>query len=61
MARKPLRPLIRIGGFYPSRKWTPLVYAGGYTTANGGGEPTPPPVPTSNLVGTAVVGTAKCE
>ena len=44
MARKPLRPLIRSGGFYPSRKWTPLVYAGGYTTANGGGEPTPPPI-----------------
>ena len=44
MARKPLRPLIRSGGFYPSRKWTPLVYAGGYTTANGGEEPTPPPI-----------------
>ena len=44
MARKPLRPLIRSGGFYPSRKWTPLVYAGGYTTANGGGEPEPPPI-----------------
>lgn len=44
MARKPLRPLIRSGGYYPSRKWTPLVYAGGYTTANGGGEPEPPPI-----------------
>lgn len=44
MARKPLRPLIRSGGFYPSRKWTPLVYAGGYTTANGGEEPAPPPI-----------------
>ena len=41
---KPLRPLIRSGGFYPSRKWTPLVYAGGYTTANGGEEPAPPPI-----------------
>ena len=44
MARKPLRHLIRSGGFYPSRKWTPLVYAGGYTTANGGEEPAPPPI-----------------
>ena len=58
MARKPLRPLIRSGGFYPSRKWTPLVYAGGYTTANGGNPPVPP---ASNKVGTAKVGTAKCE
>ena len=57
MARKPLRPLIRSGGFYPSRKWTPLVYAGGYTTMNGG----EPPTPASNKVGTAKVGTAKCE
>ena len=43
MAR-PLKPLVRGGGFYPSRKWTPLVYAGGYTTANGGEEPAPPPI-----------------
>ena len=43
MAR-PMKPLVRGGGFYPSRKWTPLVYAGGYTTANGGGEPEPPPI-----------------
>lgn len=60
MARKPLRPLIRGGGFYPSRKWTPLVYNGGYTTMNGGGSEPPTPVPT-NKVGTAKVGTAKCE
>ena len=40
MAR-PLKPFIRGGGFYPSRKWTPLVYPGGYATANGGGEPEP--------------------
>ena len=29
---KPLKPFIRGGGFYPSRKWTPLVYPGGRTT-----------------------------
>lgn len=31
---KPLRPYVRGGGFYPSRKYTPLVYPGGYTTRN---------------------------
>ena len=31
---KPLRPFVRGGGFYPSRKYTPLVYPGGYTTRN---------------------------
>ena len=31
MAR-PLKPLIRGGGYYPSNRWTPLVYPGGYTT-----------------------------
>ena len=40
MAR-PLKPFIRGGGYYPSRRWTPLVYPGGYTTANGGGNPEP--------------------
>ncbi len=40
MAR-PLKPLVRGGGYYPSRLWTPLVYPGGYTTANGGGQPEP--------------------
>ena len=40
MARS-LRPLVRGGGYYPSNGWTPLVYPGGYTTMNGGGEPTP--------------------
>lgn len=35
MAR-PLKPLVRGGGYYPSNKWTPLVYRGGYTTAQGG-------------------------
>lgn len=40
---KPLKPLIRGGGgFYPSNKWTPLVYNGGYTTADGGEEPSDP-------------------
>lgn len=56
MAR-PLKPLVRGGGYYPSRKWTPLVYNGGYTTMDGGGEP-PTPV-SSNKVGTAKVGVAK--
>ena len=41
MAR-PLKPLVRGGGYYPSNKWTPLVYNGGYTTMNGGEEPEPP-------------------
>lgn len=41
MAR-PLKPLVHGGGYYPSVRWTPLVYPGGYTTANGGGvEPEP--------------------
>ena len=40
MAR-PLKPLVRGGGYYPSNKWTPLVYPGGYTTANGGEQPMP--------------------
>lgn len=39
-----LKPLVRSGGYYPSRRWTPLVYPGGYTTANGGEEPAPPPI-----------------
>ena len=32
-------PLVRDGGLYASRKWTPLVMDGGYT--QGGGEPEP--------------------
>lgn len=40
MAR-PLKPLVRGGGYYPSRRWTPLVYPGGYTTMNGGEPPIP--------------------
>lgn len=49
MAR-PLKPLVRGGGYYPSRKWTPLVYNGGYTTKPA--EETPPPEdPTSDRVG----------
>lgn len=43
MAR-PMKPLVRVGGYYPSNRWTPLVYPGGYTTANGGEEPAPPPI-----------------
>lgn len=33
-------PLVRDGGLYASRKWTPLVMDGGYTQG-GGGEPEP--------------------
>jgi len=40
MAR-PMKPLVRSGGYYPSNRWIPLVYPGGYTTMNSGGEPTP--------------------
>lgn len=40
MAR-PLKPFIRGGGYFPSKRWTPLVYPGGYTTMNGGEQPTP--------------------
>ena len=40
MAR-PLKPLIRGGGYYPSSKWTPLVYAGGRTTMTDGGGDSP--------------------
>lgn len=32
MSKKPLKPLIRGGGFLPSDNWTPLVYPGGRTT-----------------------------
>ena len=31
MAR-PMKPLVRGGGFYSSKRLTPLVYPGGYTT-----------------------------
>lgn len=31
-----LKPMVRGGGWYPSKKWTPLVKNGGYTTQNGG-------------------------
>lgn len=40
MAR-PMKPLVKSGGYYPSRRWTPLVYPGGYTTMNGGEPPIP--------------------
>lgn len=40
MAR-PLKPLVRGGGYYPSSKWTPLVYTGGRTAMNGSGEDMP--------------------
>ena len=42
MAR-PFKPIVKSGSYYPSRRWTPLVYPGGYTTANGG-EKEPDPV-----------------
>jgi hypothetical protein len=59
MAR-PMKPLVKSGGYYPSNRWTPLVYQGGYTTQNGSGEQPEPPTPTqSNLVGSAIVGTAQ--
>lgn len=32
---KPLKPFVRGGGYYPSNRYTPLVYNGGYTTQNG--------------------------
>lgn len=38
MAR-PLKPLVHSGGWYPSKKWIPLVRNGGYTTQNGGEPP----------------------
>lgn len=31
---KPLKPLVRKGGYSSSKKMTPLVYNGGYTTRN---------------------------
>lgn len=34
MSNKPLKPLVRDGGFLPSDKWTPLVHPGGRTTRN---------------------------
>lgn len=37
MAR-PMKPLVKSGGFYPSNKMTPLVYPGGHTTQNGGND-----------------------
>lgn len=40
MAR-PLKPLVHSGGWYPSKKWIPLVRNGGYTTQNGGEQPEP--------------------
>ena len=40
MAR-PMKPLVRGGGYYPSNRWIPLVYPGGYTTMNGGEPPIP--------------------
>ena len=33
-----LKPMVRGGGWYPSKKWIPLVKNGGYTTQNGGNE-----------------------
>ena len=35
---KPLKPLVRGGGYYPSNRMTPLVYPGGYTTVVEDGE-----------------------
>ena len=59
MAR-PLKPFIRCGGYYPSRKWTPLVYNGGYTTMNGGEEPEPPtPVYWKTITGASPLALAK--
>lgn len=36
MSNKPLKPLVRGGGFLPSDNWTPLVYPGGGTTHDNG-------------------------
>lgn len=35
-------PLIKSGGFFASRQWTPLVRENGLTTSGGGEEPEPP-------------------
>ena len=35
---KPLKPLVRGSGYYPSKRLTPLVYSGGYTTIPDEGE-----------------------
>lgn len=37
MKDKPLKPLVRDGGFLPSDRYTPLVYPGGKTTLDNGG------------------------
>lgn len=37
MKRKPLKPLIRGGGYLPSDNYTPLVYSGGKTTLDAKG------------------------
>ena len=42
MAR-PMKPLVRGCGYYPSNRLTPLVYPGGYTTAQGSGGENPLP------------------
>lgn len=56
MAR-PMRPLVRSGGYYPSRRYIPLVYPGGYTTmADGGEEPTDLPAGFKRLIGIAFDG-----
>lgn len=44
---KPLKPLVRDGGFLPSDKWTPLVYPGGKTTLNQNSD-LPKPAPREN-------------
>ena len=49
MAR-PLKPFVRGGGYYPSRRWTPLVYSGGYTTMHDEGEQ-PVPIPWATFTG----------
>lgn len=49
---KPLKPLVRGSGYYPSKRLTPLVYSGGYTTKT---EEETPEDPTSNKVGTGQV------
>ena len=39
MKRKPLKPLIRGGGYLPSDDYTPLVYPGGKTTLDAKDDP----------------------
>ena len=51
---KPLKPFVRSGGYYPSAKYTPLVYPGGYTTLNAKNGKPEPSDPLNTFVGKIV-------